>query len=76
MKAGRPLGLLAVVAATAGCMLPTYHLPAGYSSSYHRHLDARSGLLVPASGTVMLATDPDGNERIFHLPVEAAAQTE
>jgi hypothetical protein len=29
---------LAVSISSAGCMIPSYHLPAGFSSSYHRQI--------------------------------------
>jgi hypothetical protein len=31
-------GCLAACALFAGCMIPTYHLPGGFSGTYHRHL--------------------------------------
>jgi len=37
-RSGR-LGLaLAIAAGSAGCIVPSYHLPAGYSSSYQRQI--------------------------------------
>jgi hypothetical protein len=38
--ARRGAGVLVVVGAmaSAGCMIPSYHLPAGFSSSYHRQI--------------------------------------
>jgi len=37
-----------VVLSAAGCMVPMYRMPAGYSGSYHRYLNRTAG--TPADG--------------------------
>jgi hypothetical protein len=52
------LGVL-MMAGTSGCLLPEYHLPQGFSSSYHRYLFAKQPTVneVPAP---LFESSPDG----------------
>ena len=55
---GLALGLLSGI---GGCMIPDYHMPGGFSSSYYRALRAQRGQVIMAnqpSAPVPAVTEP------------------
>jgi hypothetical protein len=53
------LAALALAGASAGCFVPDYHLPAGFSSSYHRQIYGMDPAPPPIEGGLAtIATRP------------------
>jgi hypothetical protein len=59
-RSGRlALAALAMASASAGCVIPSYHLPAGFSSSYQRQLYGMDPVPPPVDGGLAsIATRP------------------
>lgn len=69
-------GFICLNVLTVGCMLPTYHLPAGYSSTYRDRLMQQSAIMsesvspTEVGSTKADASSPDAGEsrRGFFYP--------